>query len=304
MSVLSARTAPALGGVAMVLAAMACFATLDTTTKVATATVPLLMALWFRYCFQAVVTAGVMLPQRGWGMWRTRRPGLQLLRGLLLLGSSGMAFVGLMHMPVAEFTAIVSLSPLAITLVAATVLGERVSLVRWLLVVGGFAGAMVIIRPGHEQFSPYLLLPLAVLACNTCFQLLTRSMVKTEDPLTMHLYTGWVGTLISSLALPWVWQVLSPLEWGYLVLMGLTAAVGHFLLILAYGRTPVATLGPYIYTQIGFAVLGGWWVFAHTPDAWALVGMCVIAACGAAGAWLTLREHRFRLAAPVYPAEH
>jgi drug/metabolite transporter (DMT)-like permease len=245
-----------------------------------------------------------MLPQRGWGMWRTRRPGLQLLRGLLLLGSSGMAFVGLMHMPVAEFTAIVSLSPLAITLVAATVLGERVSLVRWLLVVGGFAGAMVIIRPGHEQFSPYLLLPLAVLACNTCFQLLTRSMVKTEDPLTMHLYTGWVGTLISSLALPWVWQVLSPLEWGYLVLMGLTAAVGHFLLILAYGRTPVATLGPYMYTQIGFAVLGGWWVFAHTPDAWALVGMCVIAACGAAGAWLTLREHRFRLAAPVYPAEH
>ena len=301
MRVLGPRTAPALGGVAMVVVAMACFATLDTTTKVATATVPLLMALWFRYFFQAVVTAAVMLPQRGWGMWRTRRPGLQLMRGLLLLSSSGMAFVGLMHMPVAEFTAIVSLSPLAITLIAATVLRERVSLLRWLLVVGGFGGAMAIIRPGHEQFSPYLLLPLAVLATNTCFQLLTSRMVKTEDPLTMHLYTGWVGTLISSLALPWVWQVLSPLEWGYLVLIGLSAAGGHFLLILAYGRTPVAMLGPYMYTQIGFAVLGGWWVFAHTPDAWALVGMCVIAACGAAAAWLTLREHRHLRAAPVNP---
>ena len=281
-----------LAGISLAVAAVACFATLDTTTKVATTTVPLLMALWFRYCFQALSTTLVMVPRRGWGIWRTQRPGLQVLRGVLLLGSSGMAFLSLKYLPVAEFTAIVSLSPLVMTFFAATVLREAVSPLRWLLVLGGFGGALVIIRPGGENFSWAMLMPLAVLATNTAFQLLTSRMVRTEDPLTMHLYTGWVGMGVSALALPWVWQSLSLLEWGYLLLMGLTAAGGHFMLILAYGRTPVATLGPYLYAQIGFAVIGGWVAFSHTPDALSLLGMAVIATCGACGAWLTLRENR------------
>jgi drug/metabolite transporter (DMT)-like permease len=296
-----ARSRGVLGGIALVVAATACFATLDTLTKVSTATVPLLMALWFRYCFQAVATTLVMLPQRGWAIWHTRRPGQQVLRGVLLLGSSMLAFLSLKYLPVAEFTAIVSLSPLVITLLAATLLREPVSLLRWLLVIGGFVGAMVIIRPGHEQFSWVMLLPLGVLAGNVCFQLLTSRMVRTEDPLTMHLYTGWVGTLVSSLALPWVWQMLRPVEWLYLLVMGVCATAGHFMFILGYRRAPVATLGPYLYAQLGFAVLGGWLVFAHTPDAWSLLGMGMIAACGAAGAWLTLRENR-SLRAAVLPA--
>jgi len=293
----------ALAGIALAVAAVACFATLDTTTKLAAATVPLLMALWFRYCFQALMTTAVMLPQRGWSIWRTRRPGLQMLRGVLLLASSSLSFLSLKYLPVAEFTAIVSLTPLLITFMAAVVLRERVSLLRWLLVVGGFTGALIIIRPGHDQFSWYTLLPLSVLATNTCFQLLTSRLVRTEDPLTMHLYTGWVGMLISALALPWVWQSLSLVEWGWLCIMGLAGAAGHFMLILAYGRAPVATLGPYLYAQIGFAVIGGWIVFAHTPDIWSLLGMCVIAACGAAGAWLTLREHRSLRTAVLKPIE-
>lgn len=293
-----------MAGIALAVAAVACFATLDTTTKVATATIPLLLALWFRYCFQAVITTVVMLPRKGLKIWHTRRPGMQLLRGVLLLMSSCMAFVGLKHLPVAEFTAIVSLSPLVITFLAATVLRERVSLLRWLLVIGGLSGALIVIRPGHEQFSWFMLLPLVVLACNTCFQLLTSRMVQTEDPLTMHLYTGWVGTLISALALPWVWQELSLLQWTYLLVIGLAAATGHFLLILAYGKVSVATLSPYLYAQIGFAVIGGWIAFSHTPDRWSLLGMCVIAACGAAGAWLTLRENRALREALQHAVEH
>lgn len=290
-------------GIALTVAAVGCFAALDTTTKVATSTVPLLLALWFRYFFQAMATTLVMVPQRGWGIWRTRRPGLQVLRGLLLLSSSALAFVALKYLPVAEFTAIVSLAPLMLTLVAATVLRESVSLLRWLLVIGGFAGAMVIIRPGHEQFSWAMLLPLTVLGTNVCFQLLTSRMVRTEDPLTIHLYTGWVGTLISSLALPWVWQSLEPLEWAYLLIMGLAATGGHFMLIQAYRRAPVATLGPYMYAQIGFAVLGGWLVFMHTPDGASLLGMGLIAACGALGAWLTVRENRSLRTVMAAPAK-
>ena len=107
----------------------------------------------------------------------------------------------------------------------------------------------------------------------------------------MQLYTGWVGTLIASLPLPWAWSALpSGSLWGWLVVMGAAATVGHFLLILAYQRVAAATLAPYLYAQIGFAMLGGWIAFSHVPDSWSFVGMMMIAVCGAAGAWLTLRS--------------
>ena len=287
---LQPRTA-VLTGIGLVVAAMACFATLDTVTKFVSAGVPLLMALWFRYAFQAVATAAVVLPSRGWRVLRTAHPKFQVLRGALLLASSLFAFFSLKLMPVGEFTAIVMLTPLVVTLFASTALGERVGAARWALVCGGFAGTLVIIRPGHEAFEWTALLPLGLVVTNSWFQVLTSKMAKTEDPVTMHLYTGWVGTLIASLPLPWVWATLpSGSLWGWLVVMGLAATVGHFLLILAFQRAPAATLAPYSYTQIGFAMLGGWLAFSHVPDGWSLVGIAVIAACGAAGAWLTLRS--------------
>ena len=282
-----------LAGIALVIAACACFSVLDTTTKYISVGVPLLMALWFRYAFQAVATTVLVLPLRGVRMLRTRHPLFHCLRGVLLLASSLFAFASLKHMPVSEFTAIVMISPLAITVLAATVLKEKVSMLRWLLVAGGFAGTLVIIRPGGAAFNWASLLPLCLVATNAWFQVLTSKLARTEDPVTMHLYTGWIGTLIASLALPFVWTELgSSWLWLALCLMGLMATVGHFLLILAYQRAPPATLTPYLYSQIAFAMLGGWLVFAHVPDRWSMAGMAMIAVCGAAGAWLTVRERR------------
>ena len=288
------RPAPhALAAIALLIAACACFTVLDTTAKYISAWVPLLMALWFRYAFQAVATTLVMLPVRGTRLLRTRNLPFQCLRGVLLLVSSLLAFTSLKYMPVGEFTAIVMIAPLAITVLAATVLKEKVSALRWLLVAGGFAGTLVIIRPGGEAFNWTSLLPLGLVGTGAWFQVLTSKMARTEDPVTMHLYTGWVGTLLASLALPFVWtQVGNSWHWLWLVLMGAMGTIGHFLLILAYQRAPAAALAPYHYTQIAFAMLGGWLVFRHVPDRWSLIGMAMIAACGAAGAWLTVRESR------------
>ncbi len=299
------RRAPsAFWGIALVIAAVACFATLDTTTKIVSAGVPLLMALWFRYFFQAVVTTAVVLPTRGWRSLRTAHPKFQLLRGLLLLSSSLFAFLSLKHMPVAEFTSIVGIVPLAITLLAATALGETVSRLRWSLIVGGFLGTLIIIRPGSDNFGWAALFPLIVVVTNSWFQVLTSKLARTEDPITMHFYTGWVGTLIASLALPFVWTSLpSWWLWGGLMLMGLAATAGHFLLILAYTRTTAATLTPFFYAQIGFAMLGGWLAFSHVPDGWSLIGIGMIALCGALGAWLTARESQTLKQVKLQPVE-
>jgi drug/metabolite transporter (DMT)-like permease len=300
----SQRSEGALAGIGLAILATACFATLDTTTRFVSASVPLLMALWVRYAFQAVVTTAVVLPLRGRSVLRTEHPRFQLLRGVLLLTTSLLAFFSLKYMPVGEFTALVMIVPLVMTLLAATTMGEKVSPLRWTLVLGGFIGTLVIIRPGHEAFNWATLLPLGLVVSNTWFQLLTSRLAKTEDPLTMQLYTGWVGMLIASALLPWVWTSLPDgALWGWLMLMGLMGTVGHFLLILAYQRVPSATLTPYFYVQIGFAMLGGWIVFSHVPDRWSLAGMGLIALCGAAGAWLAVRESRAQASMRIMPAE-
>jgi drug/metabolite transporter (DMT)-like permease len=136
-----------LAGIGLAVAATACFATLDTTTKFISATVPLMMALWVRYASQAIATTLVALPARGRALLHTANPKFQIVRGMLLMGSSMFAFFSLQHMPVGEFTAIVMIAPLVITVLAALVLRERVSVMRWLLVLTGFAGTLLIIRP-------------------------------------------------------------------------------------------------------------------------------------------------------------
>ncbi len=288
-------------GIALLIAAVACFAVLDTTVKAISLAVPFVMVMWFRYAFQAVATTLTVLPRRGTALLRTAHPRFQVLRGLLLVCSSGLAFFGLQRMPVGEFTAIVMITPLVITLLASLQLGERVSALRWLLVLGGFAGTIIIIRPASDDFDWQLLLPLALVASNTWFQLLTSQLAKTEDPMTMQFYTGWIGTLVFSVALPFFWvQLAAAGLWASLALVGLAATVGHLLMILAYARAPVSTLTPFLYGQIGFAMLGGWIAFTHVPDRWSLLGIAMIAVCGATGAWLAVRESRAAKSQPVF----
>ncbi len=292
--------AHSLAGIGFAILASACFATLDTTTKSISASVSLLVALWFRYAFQAVVTTALVWHGRGPQLFFTRHPRFQLSRGLLLLASSLLAFYSLKHMPVGEFTAIVLMAPLVITLLAAWTLKEKVSPMRWALVCGGFAGTLVIIRPDTQHFDWTLTLPLLLVVTNSGFQVLTSRLAREqEDPITTHVLTGWIGTILATILLPFVWETPPDwLAWVRLVLMGLMATLGHFFLILAYGRAPAATLTPYMYVQIGFAVIGGWVVFGHIPDRWTLTGMALVALCGALGAWLTLRESRVKVELP------
>lgn len=285
------RPGQVLAGIGFLIAATACFAVLDTTVKVVGAVVSVLLAVWFRYVFQAVAVATVMLPVRGRALLRTGHPRFQALRGVLLLSVSLISFIALQYMPVGEFTAIIMVTPLAVTLLAALFLRERVRPWRWLLVCGGFAGALVVVRPGGQLFGWASLLPLAMVFMYAWFQILTARMARTEDPMTMHFYTGWVGALVASLALPFVWRpIADPLVWAQLCLVGLMGTVGHFLLILAFQRAPASTLSPYLYTQIAFAMACGWVVFDHTPGTLELAGIALIVLCGASASWLTARE--------------
>lgn len=289
-------------GIFLVVTAVACFGALDTAVKYISHAVPLVMAIWFRYLFQALVTSLTLLPSRGAGLLRTRHPGLQLLRAALLVVVSALAFLSLRHVPVGEFTAILMLTPLLVTLLAVTSLGERVSAMRWLFVFGGFVGALLVIRPGSEDFTWAMLLPLLLVASNAWFQIITSRLSRLEDASTTQVYTGVIGAGLATIALPFGWQSIEQwTTWTILLFIGAASTFGHLMLIKAYSRAPASSLTPYLYAQIAFATLGGWLVFAHTPDAWSLVGILIIAACGAIGTWLKAREDRLARAS-VMPA--
>lgn len=285
------RLARAHQGIACVVLATACFGALDTTAKIASAVVPVVMVMWWRYLFQALVTGIVLGPLRGRALLRTRRPGLQVLRGLTLVLSSALAFISLRTLPLAEFSALLMLTPLVITVIAARGLGERIPAWRWAMLLGGFAGALVVIRPGTDAFNAAMLLPLAVVAASAAYQVLTAQLVKVDDAGTTHFYTGLTGALVGSALLPFFWQTLPHLGWwALLALLGGLSTLGHFLLIQAYGRAPASTLTPYLYCQIGFGTLGGWVAFGDRPDGISMLGIGLIAAFGVAGTWLDARE--------------
>ncbi len=183
-------------GVLFLVLAVACFATLDTSVKVLSATISVLLAVWFRYLFQAIVMAAVVLPTRGWRSLQTRHPVLHAVRGALLLTVSVLGFISLIYMPLGEFTAIIMLTPLVVTLMAALFLKEQVSVLRWLLVLGGFSGALLVIQPTGQAIGWAVVIPLVLVLFYAVFQILTSRMARTEDPMTMHFYTGWAGALV------------------------------------------------------------------------------------------------------------
>jgi len=217
----------------------------------------------------------------------------------LLVLSSVLAYYSLLFLPLAEFTAIVMLTPLFMTLVAAISMNERMSALRWLLMLGGFMGALIVIRPGHETFSWASMLPVAVVITNSSFQLLTHRLTRVDSASVTHLYTGMVGVLLSTIALPFAyffaWHGALPAMgtgwmWVVLLVIAIFSNLGHGSLILAYARAPVAILTPYLYTQIPFSVFAGWLVFAQTPDRFSIIGMVIIGLFGAVGTWVAARE--------------
>lgn len=292
-----AATAAA-SGVALVIAATLCFAGMDTLVRLAGATTPVLLMLTVRYAVQAVSMVPVLAWRRS-GRGRGFRPAsvrFQLVRGSLLLASSVMAFFALQHLPVPEFTAVLMMSPVLVTVLAATVLHEHVQPLRWVLVVGAFVGALIVLRPGSGLFGWAALLPVCCACTVALFHIVTRQSAGREDPFTTHFWTGAVGCasivplLASGHVVDWLGGT-GARDWLMMLLIGALGTGGHLLLILGLTRAPASRLMPFIYVQIAGAVLFAWWLLGHWPDTWGWVGMAIIAACGAATAALNLRGH-------------
>ncbi len=256
------------------------FSFLDTGTKYLTTGYPVIQIVWVRYLAQALAVCLIFLPRMGRGLFHVHRYGIQLFRGLCLCCGSVMVISGLARLPLAETTAIVFMAPVLITLLSGLVLKEKARRLDWVAVVCGFAGVLIIARPGGGLLTWAILFPVGSAACNACYQLVTRFSRSSEHPATSNLYTGLIGALVLT---PWGVMDWVPMTWADLLLvigLGTVAALGHLILTHALLHAPAATLGPYGYTQIFWATLLGWLAFSTGPDAMTWLGMLIIAAGG------------------------
>lgn len=274
-------------GIAWMLITTVLFVSMDTVAKHLTSLYPVPQVVWARFAFHALFVT--LLIGRGLrARIVTRRPGLQFLRSALLMCTTILFFSGLSFLPLAECSAMVQVGPLIITALSVPLLGEQVGIRRWTGVMAGFAGALIIIRPGSDAMQLAILLPLAAAVTNALYQITTRVLSRSDSAFTTLFYTPLIGTLLASAFLPLVWQTPDLEGWATMALLGLIGAVSHFTLIKAFTAAPAATVAPFGYSALIWATLFGLVVFGDFPDHWTIAGALVVAC---SGLYILHREH-------------
>ncbi|MFV0513995.1 MAG: DMT family transporter [Jhaorihella sp.] len=263
----------------LMILAVFCFSLMDASVKALAPRIGVLPALWARYAGQMALVLILVAP-RLTRVVRTRYPVLQVLRSVLLMCATGFFFLGLSRIPITDAAALMSVNPVIITLGAALFLGEALGPRRIAGIAAALIGAMIVIRPGSAVFSPDALLPLAAACCYSAYALLTRRVGPGEDVWTSLFYTGLVGTILLSLAVPAAWQAPGAVGWALIASIAFFGTAGQMALIRAFSQGEAAMLAPYSYSGLIFATAWGALFFAEWPDLWTVSGALVIAGAG------------------------
>ena len=272
-----------LRGVLLSLAGIFLFACMDATIKYLTAHYPPPLVVAVRYIVHCLLMVIVLAPSQGRKLVQTNRTGMVLVRAACLAAGSLFFALALKRMPVAEASAILFLAPILVAVIAGPMLNEHVGPLGWAAVAVGFAGVLLIARPGGGLDATGVVLSLCAAGTTATYQLLSRLLVSTERTLAMLFYTALVGAVAFGLAAPWFWGGERPTPLMVLLFLGIgiLGGIGHFLFTAAHRHAPASTLAPLQYVQLLFAGLLGWLVFEHVPDALSILGMGVVAVAGA-----------------------
>ncbi len=279
-----------LRAIAYIVIAVFSFTVLDATAKYLAKSYPTPMVVWARYAAHCLVLLIFFAPKLGFKLIQTSRPKVQVLRGLSLVFSSLFFFSALKYMPLADAQCVALLAPILVTFAANRWLNEPLPKQTWWVLAVSFIGVLLVVKPGTSVFSPASFLALGAAVCFAAYQLMTRMVAQVDNNLSTLFISGLVGTVVSSLLLPWVWEV--PHSWtdfGLFIVLGLIGAGGHLIMFKAYELAPASRLAPYIYLQIVGGLLWGYLLFNNFPDGWALIDMCLIAAIGILNAILGRR---------------
>jgi drug/metabolite transporter (DMT)-like permease len=281
------QTSPALSplrsvmaGIPWQLAAGLGFVMMDSTAKYLSADYPTVQITWSRYLFHMLTALPILLAWRGGAVFRTRRLDLQLIRSVLLLGSTVFYFIALRYIPLATAASIGFVAPMFLTALSVPLLKERVGPRRWIAVAVGFFAVLLIIRPGFGVMHWAMTMPVLVAACFALYQIVTRLLGPIDHWSVTLFYSGVVGLLVMTAMLPGAWRWPDLEGWVLMVFLGFAGALSHLCMIRAFTLAPASLLAPFSYLQLAWAVTIGYLVFGNLPDGWTAIGAALIVSSG------------------------
>ena len=263
------------------------FSAVDTGAKFLTDGLHPIQITWSR---QLGLLAGamVLLALHGRVLLQTAHPRLQVARGCVAAGSATLFIVAVTYVPLADAVAVSFVAPFLVTLMGAFILREPVGMRRWIAVLLGFVGTLIIIRPGMGAIHPAALLVIVAAAFFAIRQIISRALADTDSTATTVIYTALVGSAILTLPLPFVWRTPTAEEWMVLVFIAVVAGIAETCVIMALQMAMAVVVAPMQYTLMVWGTIYGFLVFGQLPDFWTWTGTAVIIATGL---YTLRREH-------------
>ena len=253
---------------------------MDGFAKYLSSDLPVLQITWARYFFTVAFTFPIMFffykNQLKW----SEKPKLQFLRGLILLTANICFFYSISVISLAKALTLAFVAPLIVTAFSPIFLSEKVGLRRWLAVIIGFIGSLVVIRPGFVEINLASLAALGTGVMYGFYLIITRKLSTSDNPLLTLLLTGVVGAIIISIVMPFVWVKPTLNEWFMMAAIGIFACVGHLFLILSLKYADASKLAPFSYFEIITNIIIGYYFFSDFPDNWTFLGLFIIVISG------------------------
>lgn len=259
---------------------MLLFGSMDAVSKYLTTLLPVPEILWVRYLFFAFFGFVLAIYLGGFQALRTKILIIQVLRGLALVSEIILFTYSFRYLPLADAHVMAATVPLMVLALAVPILGEKVGFRRWLAVIIGFLGILIILRPGFEEWNPILILPLLGAVGFAVYLVLTRMAARHDSVGTSAFYTGIVGFIVLSFMVPTQWESPTIQEWGWLIVASILGLVAHISIMKGLTLSEASALQPFNYIVLVWATFLGFVVFGDIPDLITCSGAGVIVASG------------------------
>lgn len=279
-----------LTGIGLVSLCYLLFSLLDGSAKWLVGSMPVVMVVWLRFVTHALFGGAVLLPIKGKALFRTSHMRWHVLRALMFMAMTGINFWALQYLQLTVTASIFFSVPIMIAMASAFIFNERLDLGRWIAIVAGFAGVLIIIRPWGAEFHPAMLASVVNAVLYAVFLMMTRRLAAYDSPETIQ-YLPALGAAVglAPFALA-AWEAPSGwLEWTVACLLGVFGGFGHYLLALAHRYAPSSVIAPFLYQQVIYMALFGYLAFGHVPSPGLWAGAAIVIA---SGLYLFSRERR------------
>ncbi|MCA0962329.1 DMT family transporter [Salipiger bermudensis] len=245
------------------------------------------MVVMIRYWFFAAFVMAIAGRQEGGlrAAAATTQPWLQIFRGVLLVAEIWVMITAFVLLGLTESHAVFTAYPLLIAALSGPILGEKVGWRRWSAIGVGFVGVVIILQPSGGVFSPHAVVPLVAALMFALYGLLTRYVARRDSAATSFFWTGVSGAVTATLVGAWFWEPMSAPDWGWMALLCITGASGHFTLIKCYEVAEASAVQPFAYLQLVFASALGMTVFNETLRPNVAMGAAIIVAAGLFTLW-------------------